>query len=77
MPAIDDFTRCEVDRWHTYVRRCSERAVQPSRKPPTIERDALTQDDWTVIKRYMETLKPLKDATMTLQRDAGRNFGVI
>ena len=40
-------------------------------------RDKLSSDEWAVIERYHEILKPLKDATKLLQGSASGKFGAI
>jgi hypothetical protein len=37
----------------------------------------LSSDDWLVIARYIDILRPLKDATMALEGYIGGRFGAI
>jgi hypothetical protein len=37
----------------------------------------LSLDDWSIITRYIDILKPLKDATMALEGHIGGRFGAI
>ena len=60
-----------------YVRRTQESGRSITRSEPSIVRDKLSSDEWAVIERYHEILKPLKDATKLLQGSAGGKFGAI
>lgn len=76
-PAIDELIQREQDGWDNYVRRTQESGRSATRTEPSIVRDKLSGDEWTVIERYREILKPLKDATKLLQGSAGGKFGAI
>lgn len=76
-PAIDEFIQREQDSWDNYVRRTQESGRKITRSESSIIRDKLGSDEWVVLERYREILKPLKDATKLLQGSAGGKFGAI
>lgn len=76
-PAIDELLMDERTDYERYCARC-ERSNRPiKQQPPAILNDTLSDDEWTVITRYIEILKPLKDATLVLEGHAGGRFGAI
>jgi hypothetical protein len=76
-PAIDQLLEDEKVEYDRYCARC-ERSGRPiKQQPPSILSDTLSANDWTVITRYIEILKPLKDATLVLEGHVGGRFGAI
>ena len=75
--AIDELLAEEHSAYELYCHRCRTGNRLLVRKPPPILKDMLSTDDWSVITRYIDILKPLKDATMQLQGHAGGRFGAI
>ena len=68
---IDEFVLQEVDIFESKQRRQPKPPCRSHcRKSPSILSDQLTADDWNIIERYMNLLKPIKEATLasTLQR---------
>jgi hypothetical protein len=75
--AIDQLLEDERLEYQRYCARC-ERSNKPIKQlPPPILSDTLSEDDWVVITRYIEILKPLKDATLALEGHHGGRFGAI
>jgi hypothetical protein len=67
-PAVDDFTDNELQNYDQKLARHLRRpATEPAPKAPSLVNDRLNDDEWHVIARYVELLKPLKKATMNLQ----------
>lgn len=67
-PAVDDFTDNELHDYDQKLARHNRRpATESAPKAPSLINDRLNDDDWHVIARYVELLKPLKRATMNLQ----------
>ena len=66
--------RLEYER---YCARCVNSNRPIKQQPPPILSDTLSTDDWAVITRYIEILKPLKDATLALEGHIGGRFGAI
>jgi hypothetical protein len=67
----------EASEYDKYVRRCTAANRPVIEVPPPILQDTLLDDDWIVITRYVQILKPLKDATMALEGHIGGRFGAI
>ena len=76
-PAIDELLMEEQLEYQRYCTRQINNNRPIKRQPPSILSDTLSADDWTVITRYIEILKPLKDATMALEGHIGGRFGAI
>ena len=76
-PAIDELLEEEASEYDRYTRKCTASNRPVKRQPPPILKDTLSTDDWAVITRYVEILKPLKDATMALEGHIGGRFGAI
>lgn len=76
-PAIDELLIEERLEYERYCARCVHYNRPIKRQPPPILSDTLSADDWTVITRYIEILKPLKDATITLEGYISGRFGAI
>jgi hypothetical protein len=75
--AIDELLMEEHTEYERYRRRCLNISCPVKQQPPAILKDMLSADDWAVITRYVEILKPLKDATVTLEGHIGGRFGAI
>lgn len=78
-PAMDAY-RAEIEEEYDLKvarARRSGTAEEDLPRPPLIVRDALSDDDWTIIARYHEILKPLQEATKLLQGEIGSQFGCI
>ena len=75
--AIDAIMEEEYGVWSQYCLRCQTNNRPIKKTPPSILKDILSNDDWLVITRYIDILKPLKDATMQLQGHANGRFGAI
>ena len=71
---IDDFIEEERDQWSSFRRRPElkrhERRYARG-KEPSVLRDQLTSDDWSVVIQYHEILQPFKHATLHLQGQIG------
>ena len=67
--AIDEFIDHELVEYHQKVARHERRSTTDASPPeiPLLLRDQLSSDDWDIIAAYVDLLKPMKDATMTLQ----------
>jgi hypothetical protein len=76
-PAIDEMLEQEASEYDKYVRRCTAANRPVIEVPPPILQDTLSDDDWIVITRYVQILKPLKDATMALEGHIGGRFRAI
>ena len=75
--AIDELLEEEASEYDKYTRKCHASNREVKRQPPPILSDTLSTDDWAVITRYVEILKPLKDATMALEGHIGGRYGAI
>lgn len=77
--AIESIIGIEVSKWNQYWNRITRNGIcdPPARrqKKPYIVDDALDTDDWHVITIYLETLTPLKQATLRLQGRPGTSKG--
>lgn len=77
---IDDFIEEERDQWSSFRRRPElkrhERRYARG-KEPSVLRDQLTSDDWSVVIQYHEILQPFKNATLHLQGQIGGCTGAI
>lgn len=66
--AIDEFMDQELSIYNAakarYLSSCSQSRKPP--KEPSLLKDVLDADDWSIIAEYVALLKPLKQATMTL-----------
>jgi hypothetical protein len=75
--AIDELLFEERRNYEAYCHRCTQSIRPITKQPPAILQDALSSDDWNVIKLYCEILAPVKDAVKMLQGHAGGHFGAI
>jgi hypothetical protein len=66
-PAIDDFTNNELHDYDQKLARHYRRPTEPKPKAPSLQGDRLSNDNWHIIAKYVQLLKPLKQATMHLQ----------
>ncbi len=80
--SIDDFSLTERQKYTRLLQQVREKNARvPNKKQQkepaesVIVRDALTEEDWVMIKHYMEILKPLMLATKRLEGHpkSGRN----
>jgi hypothetical protein len=76
-PAIDELLLEEKVKYEEYCHRCTQGNRLVLKDPPPILSDALTANDWNVIKLYCDILKPVKEAVKMLQGRAGGRFGAI
>ena len=76
-PTIDKLLIDKRTNYERYCARCecSNRPIK--QQPLAILNDTLLDDEWTVITRYIEILKPLKDATLVLEGYASGRFSAI
>lgn len=67
--AIDDFVDEQLNDYNLALSRFNTRRSQGRKPPkvPSLVHDRLTNDNWHVIARYVEVLRPCKQATMKLQ----------
>jgi hypothetical protein len=67
--AIDEFIDYELVEYHQKVARHERRSTTDVAPPkvPLLLRDQLSSDDWDIIAAYVDILRPMKAATMTLQ----------
>ena len=75
--AIDELLIEEDTEWRQYCARCEQANRPIKRRRPPILSDMLSTDDWAVITRYVQILKPLKDATVALEGHIGGRFGAV
>lgn len=75
--AIDELLEEEHTQYERYAHHCRSAGRNITNPRPPILDDTLTNDDWTVITRYVQILKPLKDATLALEGNIGGRFGAI
>ena len=66
--AIDEFIDHKLVEYHQKVARYERRSTADASPPeiPLLLRDQLSSDDWDIIATYVDLLKPIKDATITL-----------
>ena len=76
-PAIDELLLQEEVEYQQYCARSRQINRLVKRPPPSILSNTLSNDDWAIITRYVEILKPLKDATLALEGHIGGRFGAI
>jgi hypothetical protein len=67
--AIEEFIDYELSEYNAAMARYSSSRLSTKRVPkkPSLLSDVLDADDWSIIARYVELLRPYKEATMLLQ----------
>ena len=76
-PAIDELLSEQQVEYDKYINGCKLKGRPAQRIKPVILEDCLTVSDWSVVKQYLAILKPLKEATVTLQGHIGGKCGSI
>ena len=74
MAVINAFIKKEQQDWEAYYNRATKNGIKPypknSKKKPLIINDALSKEEWQILKEYMQILAPLKEVTKTLEGKA-------
>ena len=74
--AIDELIDEVTERYNKELRISERKGNKPPLKPSVID-DKLTADDWSILSRYHEILKPVKDEARQLEGQIGGNHGAI
>jgi hypothetical protein len=71
--AIEEFVDYELGEYNAAIARYSSSRLSTKRVPkkPSLLSDVLDADDWGIVARYVELLRPCKEATMLLQGHVG------
>jgi hypothetical protein len=74
--AIDELIDEQIERYNKAVRISERKGTKAPPKPSVID-DKLSTVDWSILARYHEILKPIKDEARKLEGSIGSNHGAI
>jgi hypothetical protein len=71
---IDAYINKEVRDWKAHYNQATKDGIKPypqnGKKKPSIVADALSNNNWKILKEYMHILEPLKEVIMILEGKA-------